>query len=235
MDAAIAEVAIERGLITVAVDQRLKLAQILAKAQGVHRCIFPADIGIRAVTFKRQCGRRGAGFADVPDGFLFCGINHQPVAGGIGATGVMINQRLRLRDCGVHRVGAKFNHDPRLARRQLGDIRGFETALLQAADNAVIKTLGGDRAKGQDFRHRVACAVNVRITEHQHHAFARAMYEFCFCLQRQRACAFGADQRARDVETVFRQQLIEVVTGDAAFKFRVARTHELGVFVAQLL
>ena len=40
--------------------------------------------------------------------------------------------------------------------------------------------------------------------------------------ERQRAGAFRADQRPRDVKTVFRQQIVEIVAGNPARNFRIA-------------
>ena len=48
------------------------------------------------------------------------------------------------------------------------------------------------------------------------------------------ASAFRADQRARDVETIFRQKLIQIVAGNAARNFRIFFADQIGVFVAQI-
>ncbi len=49
------------------------------------------------------------------------------------------------------------------------------------------------------------------------------------------AGAFGADQRAGDVEVVLGQQLVEVVAGDAARNARELFPHQGGVAVADAL
>ena len=48
-------------------------------------------------------------------------------------------------------------------------------------------------------------------------------------LQHGDAGALGADQRAGDVEAVLGQQLVEIVAGDAARNFRIARADQVGV------
>ena len=235
VDAAVAEMAVERGLIIEAVDQLLELAQIIAEPQRIDRGVFPADRRIGRCRVERQRGRRGAGFADRPDRSLLRGVGNQPCARRIGFAHVMIEQRLRLRGRCFNRVGAEFRHDPRAAFRQPRDVVEPQAARAQAADDAFVEPLGRNRPERQELRHRIARAIDVGEAEHQQHARRRTLYEFCLRLQRERAGALAADQRARNVETVLRQQLVEVVARHAALDFRKARANQVGVFVAQRL
>ena len=91
-----------------------------------------------------------------------------------------------------------------------------------------------DRAVPRTSRHVVGGVVDVRIAEDEQRARRRAVDEPRRS-PRARAThvAFGADQRARDVEAVLGQQLVEVVAGDAARDVREARADQVGVAVAQ--
>ena len=78
MDAAVAEVTVERSLITMTVDQRLEFAQVIAEAQRINGGIFPADHRVGCVGVDGQRGRRSAGFADGPHAFAHRWIGDQP-------------------------------------------------------------------------------------------------------------------------------------------------------------
>ena len=78
-------------------------------------------------------------------------------------------------------------------------------------------------------------AIDVAVTQHQQHALLRTAHEADFRLQREHARAFAAHQRARHVEAVFRQQLIEVIARHAALDLRKTRAYQFRVSVAQRL
>ena len=68
----------------------------------------------------------------------------------------------------------------------------------------------------KDFGNVIAGLINVRIAQHHERAAGRAPDQLHRSFERHRAGAFRADQRARDVEAVFGQQIRQVVAGDAA-------------------
>ena len=93
-----------------------------------------------------------------------------------------------------------------------------------------------DRLELEDLRHVVAGGVDVRVAEHEQRARLRARSSRSIVgLQNGDAGAFGADQRARDVEAVLGQQFVEVVARHAARDLREPRADQVGVAVAQLL
>ena len=57
---------------------------------------------------------------------------------------------------------------------------------------------------------------------------------FNFGFEHGHACAFGSDQGARHVESVLRQQLIEVVAGDAPGNFGKLRSYQVGISFADI-
>ena len=70
----------------------------------------------------------------------------------------------------------------------------------------------GDRLENR--RHVIGRGKRVRIAEPDQRAMLRALDQAQLRLEHDRAGAFGAHQRARDVEAVLGQQLVEVVAGD---------------------
>ena len=62
VDAAVAEMAVERSAVAEALDQRLEFPQVVAQAHRVHRRVFPADHRIGALAADVERGRRGTGF-----------------------------------------------------------------------------------------------------------------------------------------------------------------------------
>ncbi len=234
MDAAVAEVAVERGLVAMAVDQRLELPQVIAEAQRIDRGIFPSDDGIGFVGVDGQRGGGGRGFADGPDALAHRRVGDQPRGRCGRPAGIVSNQCLGLCARGLDRCCAELDHDPGIARRQQRDVGAAQPALAQAADDAFVEALGGDRLGGENFRNRVAGLVNVGEAKHQDHPRLRTGHQPGFCFQGDDAGAFGADQRAGDVEAVFWQQLVEVVAGDAALDFGETRPDQVGILVAQV-
>ena len=68
----------------------------------------------------------------------------------------------------------------------------------------------------------VGALIDVGIGDDQQDALRRALDQAACGFEHGGAGAFGADQRARDVEAVFRQQVVQVVAGDAAGNIREA-------------
>ena len=81
----------------------------------------------------------------------------------------------------------------------------------------------------------VGALINVGIGDDEQHALGRTLDEAAGGFENCGAGAFGADQRAGDVETIFRQQVIQVVAGDAARDVGEVLADEVGVLIGDLL
>src|SRR6185436_10269307 len=66
VEAAVAEVPVDRGSITVAPDELGELAQIAAEAQGVDRGVLPAHDRVRRAAGEIERGGRSASLAEGP-------------------------------------------------------------------------------------------------------------------------------------------------------------------------
>ena len=229
VDAAVAEVAVERSLIVIFVEQLANIAEIRAH-------FFRGDGGIvPAFPFGRRarCGGGGAhaGFADSPQNGGF--------RGGVDAHGGGIRAFLQARHellretLGVFRiVGAEFDQENAAA---LGN--EIETGLIflaQVVDHGGFKAFEADGAELKNFGDMVGGLEGVRVTEAEQRAVLRTVDQVELGFENRYAGALGADERARDVESVFRQQLIEVVAGDAARNVGEFRADLRGVLVADV-
>jgi hypothetical protein len=72
-------------------------------------------------------------------------------------------------------------------------------------DEQLIETLKRDRVVFKDFRDVVGGDENVRETDRYKNALLRAGYQAQRRLENRNACGFGTDQRACNIEAVFRQ------------------------------
>src|SRR5260370_32029380 len=75
--------------------------------------------------------------------------------------------------------------------------------------------------------------VYVRIAKHQERARGRAVHQANGCLQDGDTGTFRANQGPRHLEPVFRQELIEVVAGDAARNVGKALPDQTAISIAQ--
>src|SRR5690349_19333248 len=81
----------------------------------------------------------------------------------------------------------------------------------------------------EDARHGVARLEDVRKAEHRERPAGRAPHQLDRRLEDSDARPFAPDQRARDIEAVLGEQVVEVITGDAAWNVRVAGAHEVAI------
>ena len=84
----------------------------------------------------------------------------------------------------------------------------------------------------EKLRHCASRVINGGVSEDQKGARARALHQAELGLKRGNAGTLCSNERARHVKSVFRQELVEVVTGYAAGDFGKAGADEIGVLVA---
>src|SRR3954470_21239253 len=101
----------------------------------------------------------------------------------------------------------------------------------QVNNKLTIQRFQADAAAFPDLRDMVAGAKHIRIAEHKERPRGRAMHQVQSCFQHNDTGAFGPDESARDMKSVFWQQIIQVVPGDAARNLWVPFTHEPPVLV----
>ena len=86
-----------------------------------------------------------------------------------------------------------------------------------------------------DLGHAIGALKDIGISDDKEHAFLRTLHQPAGRFENGDAGTFRSHQSTRHVETVFREQVIQVVAGDAARNIGVAFSDEIGVCVAQPL
>src|ERR1700730_18432041 len=70
------------------------------------------------------------------------------------------------------------------------------------------------------------------VTKCDQHAMLWAVNQLQFCFQNDRAGYFGAHESAPDVKSVFGQEIIKAVAGNAPGDFWISRPNQIGVVVS---
>ncbi|HKF35379.1 MAG TPA: hypothetical protein VKB35_00645 [Ktedonobacteraceae bacterium] len=109
----------------------------------------------------------------------------------------------------------------------------MQVLLTHILDQDVIEALERNGLVGHNLGDTVGSNVGIGEAEHQQHASGGAGDEAHSGFQHRDAGALGAHQRTRNVKAVFRQQLVEVVAGNAARYVGEARADKVGVGVSQ--
>src|SRR6266853_6749878 len=94
---------------------------------------------------------------------------------------------------------------------------------LESVDDAPFKSFQSDRIELQYLWNMISGEERIAISQSDEGAMLGTVYQFQFSFKHDRTGAFCSDQCSRDVESPFRQQLIQVVAGDSSRNFREAR------------
>ncbi len=111
----------------------------------------------------------------------------------------------------------------------------MQMVFVHETDQLVVDAFETGRLVFHDLRAVVGRVKNIRVAEDQQRTDRRIVDQLHRRLENGHASAFAASERARDVKALFRQQIVEVVTGNAPRNFRVTLANQRGIFVAQLL
>ena len=103
------------------------------------------------------------------------------------------------------------------------------------ADENIVKAFEADGLVRQDCWNGVGALMNIRIADYEQHAFGRAFNQAASGFENRDAGAFGSNQGASDLETVFREKVIQVVAGDAARNLGKALANQIAVLRGDFL
>src|ERR1019366_7540707 len=196
-----AEVSIERAVVVVGLHQLAQVAEVGAELVGPNRGIFEA---FPAYRFARDVrGHAQAGLADVPDAAHQASVGEELQIGRSGGAFERLHQIARLRFGFGGGVGAEFDHQP-------------ATAFGQQREGIEVHAFVADGAMLHDLRDVVGADVNIGPSDNEQHARRGTLDEAAGGFENGDASAFGADQRARHVKAAFGEQVVEVVSGNAA-------------------
>ena len=232
MDAALAVVAVQRALVAVFVGQLREASQILAEPLGRHGRVFPALV---RVLLAGDEGRRAeARFAHLPDVLLGVGVVvHLHSCRRNAVVLEVAHQGVRLLVGLLLRVAAELDEQPAAAvgkHRALVLVNAEQRHVL---DQRVVHSFNGDGPVLAGHRDVVGRAVPVRVAHDEERDAPRLRNELERRLEDRHARRLGADEGARDLESLLGKELVEVVARDAPRDLRVARTDLVGVRVGQ--
>ena len=214
VNAAMAEVAVERALVAEVREHFAEIAEIAAE-------FFRGDGGIfKAFPVERFAGHmRGdaeAGFANFPHALGLLMVSAEPHVGRVRAAAERLHQAAGLGFGFPRGFCAELDHQPSAAFGQERESFGVDAFLSRVADQQFVEALEADGLVRHDLGHVVGALINVRIGDDQQHAFRRTLDQTAGGFENGDASAFGADERASDVEAILGQKLVQVVAGDAA-------------------
>ncbi len=129
-------------------------------------------------------------------------------------------------------VGAELDQQVAAALRHQLEVR--RALLAQAVDERAFESFEADRIEFENLGHVIRGRERVAVAEADQRSVLRAVNQPQLRLEHDHAGAFGADQRARHVEAVLGQQLVEVVAGHPPRNARKARADQVGVSIAQV-
>ena len=105
---------------------------------------------------------------------------------------------------------------PSAAFGQQREAFGVDAFCSRVADQKIVEAFEADGLVRHDFGNVIGALINVGIGDDQQHALGRAFDQAARGFENGDAGAFGADQCASDMEAVFGQEVVQVVSGDAA-------------------
>ena len=211
--AALAVVAVERAAVTEFVHQLGERAQIVAELCRRHGRILPAFPAVRLAGHKHHRAQRR--LAHVPNAGRF--LRRADVGGW------RIGPRLRCaRD--LFGFGARFFRGPRAhldqqeahPGRELVQLLQRQSLAAHELDQEMVETLESDGLVLQRLGNGVGRLECIGESQHREHAIGRAGGQVESGGKHVDASAFRSNQRAGYVEAALGQQLVQVVTGDAA-------------------
>ena len=235
MQAALAEVAVERAVVAVPVEQLPQLAQVVAEALGRNGGVLPSFPRVRLVG---EPGRRSqARLADLPHPLLLREVveelhgRRRPVALQLLHQLAGLGVRLLLA------LPAELHQQPALAVGQQAQVPFdlLHVLGLDVPDQLLVDALQADGAGGQDLGDGVRRPVGVVVAEHQEGAERRAVHQAHLRLQHGDTGALRAHQGLGHVEPLLRQQAVQVVAGDPPRDLRVPLSDQVAVAVPEVL
>ncbi len=196
--------------ITVFIQQPANITEVGPQFFRCHRGIIPSFPFRRRARSKRRCAR--ARFAYLPNSprFVF-GVN--PRARRTGHLSQPVNELLRNALRLGRIITTEFDQQKAVPRGKELQVRGSFS--LQTINDASFKSLQRDRFELQNLRHMIRCFKSIFVTKSDKRPVLWAMDEPQFRFEHDRAGSFRPHQSVRHMKPSFRQQLIQVVTGDA--------------------
>ena len=234
VDAGVAEVAVERAVVAEVVHHLAQVAKIGAEFFGRDRGVFPAFPVQRFAGNMRSDAE--AGFANIPDALgLLAGVQRACSAESALRSSA-VDQASGACDSASDRVAppnSTISHPPpsgsRASPSELTPLRAV------VVDQKVVKAFEANGFVLHNLRDVIGALINVGTADDQQHARRRTLDQAAGGFKNGDAGAFGTDECAGDVKAIFREQIVEVVSGDAARNIGELLANLIAVFVGDVL
>src|SRR6266404_2335739 len=225
----VAEVSVERTFVVEGLHQSAQIAEISAEFFGRDRGVFEAFPAQRfAGNMRSDTEARLADLPNAPGLFL---VGEQTHVGRSRGAIKRLHQIARLRFCFGGGVGAELHHQPATAfgqQREAFEVNAFSAARV---DHDVVKTFEADGAMLHDVGDVVGTEINIGPSDNEQPPRRRTLDQAAGGFENRDASAFRADESTRHVKAVFGEQVVEVVSGNAARNVGELATNLLSVAV----
>ena len=233
VDAALAEMPVERGLIAIFVEQLTQLGQVGADLVGRHGGVFPARPTCRAA--RNPGGGTQSALAHFPDHLFLRGSSISFMFGTLPCFFSASMQSLRLTVGILFAVAAELDHEEASAGGKECQVGRLVPLLPDELEQQMVETLQGGRFEREDFHQVVTRLVHVGIAQNEQRARGRIGDQVHRRFEDGDQRAFRTDQCPSDVEVVLGQQLVGIVAGDAPRQLRKTPADLVGIFIAECL
>src|SRR5581483_3538358 len=233
MNAPMSEVAVQHAAVAVAVHQLAQISKIAAPFLGGDCRAFPS-LPPQGLAWSVR-DRAQARLADFPHSFDLVLVGEKAHLGWTRLAPQRIHQCSRLGFGLTRAVRAELGKQPSTTGWKQCQPFGVDPFSPRVLDKQVIHTLEADRPVSHDLRHAVGALVDVRIGNRQQHALLRTFDQSARRFEDGNAGTFASHQDARNIESVFWEQVIQVVPRDTARNIRITASHQLSIFLANRL
>ncbi len=226
MDAPFAEMAIiGRRFEAVTIEELHEASQ--ERAQPRRRCGAILGTGPCTRTTGDICAGAQAGLADAPNCALLGGIREYRHAGTFAHPGGLLLHVFREAANLILGLAAEFHEQKRAS---LGKhLHSFDALRPSDIRQMMVEALERLRPMREHPRHLIAGEKDVVEAHHDEPELPGQWHELDGGIEDDRECALRSNDGAREVEPVFRQQFVEVVTRNAPGNLRVAFANRWGI------
>src|SRR6266478_9644744 len=128
-------------------------------------------------------------------------------------------------------VGAGLYDQPATAFRQQREAFEVHTFAAARVDHDVIETFEADGVMLHDLGDVVGAEIDIAPSDNEQHPRRRTLDQAASGFENRHTSTFGTDESARHVKAIFGEQVVEVVSGNAARNVGELATNLLSVAV----
>jgi len=226
VNAAVAEMPVERGLVAVFVEKLADIAEIGAHFFRSDRSVIPAFPFRRRS--RRRCCRARAGFAYLPNPLGLAVVVKTNVGFSWRLSEEIREFESQLLSL-VRIIAPKFDEqDASSVGKQFEIGRAL---LAESINDAAFKSFEPDGTEFEDRRNLFGGDENVRVAQSNQGSVLGTVNQPQFGFEDGDASAFSPDESARYMEAIFGQKLIQIVARHTPRNFGIACANQLAILL----